>query len=669
MPTIFNGQEFIEIPYDAAEQIGGADWASQHAPSPAEAQFVPSELGAEPGLGVDTSLQAPQFVPPEPQAPAPQAGLLPSLSNSESQSVRYKFNPNAAPPPADYSPVQQMEQQSRDAYNTGQAALEPERAAIEQGYASLAPQRKAIDDQNAIDEFVLQGRLDQSRAESETKIAQARAAVPSKDPGRVFRNMGTWNKIAFALAAGIQGGLNPGGKNHIIDHLEQMVRDDLDAQETDIATAREGVYREERAADRSRFDWKERFDRQHTGYIQRMDAIRNQALDLAQRSQSLVNKQNNLEVARAADERSMARAGQYIESNAQIAHQDWRTQTAEVAATRRVRMQIDATADENKKDRAAKKVDEPKSDLVRIGNSKYTRKPIYLPRDVFETMEKSKIDELVKDFGSNEQTLQSLEEFSRLREEIGRKYAGKGKGVRGIGSEDRKRLEAAHGRISFEEIKKLSGLAYTDKQWEKLREIVPEAPGWIGVENDKVLADFTDSVRNRLDTTAIGRDVRDEDGRPFDVWARTTREREPNIGAEANALGAARDQVITAMTSDTPAQVASAMGAMADYIAGDNTMAGLLGGVIAGAKSSGDGVDVSKVNYSPETRALAIQRIETAMARASAKAAQDGDYPSVRRIKDSGEKLIEMLKFRESVKPESTPLEDLATTKEFSPGL
>lgn len=87
---------------------------------------------------------------------------------------------------------------------------------------------------------MLQDKVDaQQRAAErmEMEIKQAYRDIPKMDRGRIWKNTSFSAKAAGGIAAAIQGGLNPGQRNTVVDSMLQMVDQDMAAQKVDIATA------------------------------------------------------------------------------------------------------------------------------------------------------------------------------------------------------------------------------------------------------------------------------------------------------------------------------------------------------------------------------------------------------------------------------------------------
>lgn len=158
---------------------------------------------------------------------------------------------------------------ANDIKKEGQAAATDTRAGIEASAANYENVSRALDDtaavqataagqkaeayQAALDEQKIQdGQTAQHLAEQQAavgeqykKAADADAAVAKMavDPNRLYANKGTAGKVgaAVAVALGALGASLTKGPNYALDIINKAIDDDIDAQKTNIASARAGA--------------------------------------------------------------------------------------------------------------------------------------------------------------------------------------------------------------------------------------------------------------------------------------------------------------------------------------------------------------------------------------------------------------------------------------------
>jgi murein DD-endopeptidase MepM/ murein hydrolase activator NlpD len=93
-------------------------------------------------------------------------------------------------------------------------------------------------------------QIQQRLAAEDARIQTALDSIPQQDPNRFWNSKSGFDRTMGALAAGMAGFLNPGGKNVVVETAQQLIQDDLRAQETNIATARDRVGAMERGYNR-----------------------------------------------------------------------------------------------------------------------------------------------------------------------------------------------------------------------------------------------------------------------------------------------------------------------------------------------------------------------------------------------------------------------------------
>ncbi len=317
MPIFFNPETgtFVPIYDDAAERFGynppadpaQTDFAADQAgsvppepeqqlpPSPApEPTSVPPALQPADPFKVDDSLGVGQLEAPQYQPPAVSSPQMPPGSTSTGGGFRMKFNPNTPPVAPDYSgPLSSYSDAS-----VGMAQALGRAEGVLETNAGLRDE--TIAEQNTFSEESAQARqglVDSrmaARQSAEARIQEAMDAIPQADPGRVFRNMSGFSK-GLLLIAGALNGANVRfnqGKNGIADALSQIADRDMAAQKVNIDTAREGVFRTERAYERENAAWSQRVADHDVGVAQRLTAFDRHLAGLEQNTQSEINRAN-----------------------------------------------------------------------------------------------------------------------------------------------------------------------------------------------------------------------------------------------------------------------------------------------------------------------------------------------------------------------------------------
>lgn len=217
----------------------------------------PPQVVEEPTYGTAPG-GAPNVAPPQPEAPPVRAG------ESHSSSYSFKGVPPGRVGPSHFQKLDPSGiQAGYDAIAEGfgnavarkgnaierQGVIKGQMADVEQGYASDIADRQAFEASRMAQ---ANDYITKQLSSEEQRIEAARLAVPELRPHRIFQNMGNFDKAMFTFAAAIAGGLavKNGGRNAVIDTAMQLVDQDMQAQKVNIETAREDVYRAERAYDR-----------------------------------------------------------------------------------------------------------------------------------------------------------------------------------------------------------------------------------------------------------------------------------------------------------------------------------------------------------------------------------------------------------------------------------
>lgn len=129
----------------------------------------------------------------------------------------------------------------------------------------------------ATDLAVKNAFLTKHRAEREARTAAELAKVQSVDPARRWKQASTFQK-AMGLAGAFLGGfMEPvTGKNTALATIMQIIDNDIRAQQTDIETQRESVYRMERRGERENAAEESDIERFEKGRLMRLDAMKTQ---------------------------------------------------------------------------------------------------------------------------------------------------------------------------------------------------------------------------------------------------------------------------------------------------------------------------------------------------------------------------------------------------------
>lgn len=109
----------------------------------------------------------------------------------------------------------------------------------------------------------------------EAQIQEKLAAVPKADPGQWWDNRSTLQKavlISGAFAAGFGGGAK--GAESWWNTIDGFIRTDMQAQQTNIETARDKVFRAERGAERARLSTADRMRGENEAYLTRLASIK-----------------------------------------------------------------------------------------------------------------------------------------------------------------------------------------------------------------------------------------------------------------------------------------------------------------------------------------------------------------------------------------------------------
>lgn len=159
----------------------------------------------------------------------------------------YPHGKPAAPAQAAQAPQQDTYLTDMDRYakeRADQAQKEADAQKAQNDYLANETARVNAEQQTKLNE-IENARVDaqkQARDKSNQLAQEAQDIANQKlDRGRFFRNEALPGTIAFGVAAALQGALNPGGRNQVVDLIEKNIDRDLDMQRADIENRRAGL--------------------------------------------------------------------------------------------------------------------------------------------------------------------------------------------------------------------------------------------------------------------------------------------------------------------------------------------------------------------------------------------------------------------------------------------
>ncbi len=143
----------------------------------------------------------------------------------------------------------------------------------------------------ATDMAVKNAFLKQHRADRESAVAAEMAKVKSVDPSRVWTQASTFQKATGLAAAFLGGFMEPKtGKNTALSTIMQIIDNDIRAQETDIATQRENVYRMERMGERQNEAEESDIERFEKNRLMRLDALQSHLMKESAQHRSQITR-------------------------------------------------------------------------------------------------------------------------------------------------------------------------------------------------------------------------------------------------------------------------------------------------------------------------------------------------------------------------------------------
>lgn len=246
---------------DPSQMMGQADPIPQNPymqpqPDPGYMEFPEDQLPPDPGYMEFPEDQLP-VAPADPgYMEMPEDQLPPAAAQPTSTSVRVERD-RYGYPKMDPRAFQLQEGDLAGYESAVQGGLEAGRRAMEAQQAATRGQAEFIGEQVLPEREQMQQKreefdiaAEQMLADKEAAIDEARAAIPTMNPGRVWNNMSGFQQAASLLGAAAAGFLNPGGDNQVVNQMNKLIEMDMKAQETDIQTARYNLLSAERGFDR-----------------------------------------------------------------------------------------------------------------------------------------------------------------------------------------------------------------------------------------------------------------------------------------------------------------------------------------------------------------------------------------------------------------------------------
>lgn len=354
--------------------------------------------------------------------------------------------------------------------------------------------------QNKLAQFEHQQAMrdaDASTAEYEARINEAVQQVPTVDPGRFWHQRSAFQAAAGMFAAAVGGWLQvmKGGPNYAIEQFNKLVDQDIRAQETDIETAREKVFRAERGYERNQARIETGFDRLEEQRIFRLSSIKAQVMADSLKYRSPIRQAETAKMLYALDNE--------IVKNAQSAlQQHWTNEFNRIQqsnADKRAQQELSlgwyrAKTDRQQADQAGAGAPLDRSKIL---FDPLTREPILDPQgnvQVISTDAKDVRDFRIRQEGAKE-IIEGIKELRELQRQAGKIVGGKWI----FNSKVEHKAKALHTRIKLGMAKEASGLSYTDVQAKEIGEQMPLETLFVG-DTDAVIQDRLEERIRNLDT-------------------------------------------------------------------------------------------------------------------------------------------------------------------------
>lgn len=529
------------MPRVLGQQPGGFDVEFDDGTTSFVPDFLANGLVGQ-GLGLDTTAQQPPLPQPVPQLPPEQPQAQPTTVTQPTPQLPPGVTRFAGTGPYQERPVERKNTGIPQAVSAAQV-LAPQAAAADERKQALAAQGNIAADQTQ----AAQPFLDRETAERtsrataitraheeaaaelsdyEANINQRLAEIPTKDPQRLWNDTSNFGKAALmfgAFAAGFAGGT--GGINSFWNTMNKLIDNDLNAQQSNIDTAKEKVFRAERAAERGRESIQDRLRGQHEAYLERLGSIKaGMTAEMAKYEAPKIRAQFEEGIAKVDQEM----AHHYKEAvqlqfntslqSAQERSQQYHARQMEALGWSRERRE--AAEFELAKDEAAAKR------IERQGNN------VLLNRETGEKWiigtQAADKEEMVKNFANDKhgisgyaQLTGELKRYHALANKLGRTYAGPLAKSSAVVS-DRQQLRAEMKGLREQIVQKyrhdLFGAAVTGKEETNFLSAMPEPDSITGPEGANVIKSFIEvKAREAQRKYVNGLDLRHEDGTKVDL--------------------------------------------------------------------------------------------------------------------------------------------------------
>lgn len=409
-----------------------------------------------------------------------------------------------------------------------------------------------------------QARADQERAQYEANIQQAMAQVAKVDPGRVWKNAGTLGSAMGLFSAAVGGWLQvlQGGPNHALNAIMQMIQQDIQAQETDIATQREGVFRAERAYERGENRIQDQFRRMEEGKMVRLQGLMEKAKAEMMLFESPIARANYAKTIAALE-------GEYLTAFKNASDETWKRSFDTAVSAQRMaeaqeqlrqgREQLSIAWSNSETARNKAMAGEGNATAKRFRDPT-TRQVIYFdPNTVVNEAELSKAQIRL---GTRRDIGEAAKTYLEVLQRVGRRYQGWGSNNRAIGDKDVKLLKAAHKDVVSRLIKARSGAAFTAEELKTYEEMIGQPPGLTGLDPTQNVKLFLQKLGTEENHELNGVGAINEDSTPFDAYQFYLDI--PDVRpAESVDLNEMRDVVLR---GDDPGQLRGAIHAFTDLM-------------------------------------------------------------------------------------------------------